>query len=391
MRITFVAGGLSVLVCALRLTLGDHEQAEAHVGFFYSQMLSADFSGAQKNIDEAVRLWPGNSRYYAWRAYCTSQSLPSQCSRCAATMLLDPATKRIIEQSIGDYRKSLALNSRDAVVHHNLAWLNHLIANDAMAKEAWERAVALDPNNAEYHLSLGMFLEEQGDAIGMMDQYMKAIQLSPGIVDSPFFRDFRARSPQASSRIVNETTERLEAAVRKTGDPILKARLGKLYLFSQNTERASALLLQASADLPNLPLVWFNLGEVRCTQGRCDEAQPYYRKALALDGRLPGPLVRIGQANLRAGQPKIALGYFRSAAHDWERMTPITAARNQRLYRGVPQTIDELLPTTLVWYTSPCVASTAYRALAQLSPRETRYRQRANTCEEIPAPHSCPR
>ena len=306
-------------------------------------------------------------------------------------MGLDDAASRAIEQSIGDYRKSLALNSRDAVVHHNLAWLSHLIANDGAAKEAWERAIALDPNNAEYHLSFGMFLEEYGDAIGMMDQYMKAIQLSPGILDSPFFRDFRARSLQASSRIVNESTERMEAEVRKTGDPILKARLGKLYLFSQNAERASALLQQASGDLPSLPLVWFNLGEVRCTQGRCEEAQPYYLRAFALDGRLPGPPVRIGQAYLRGGQPKIALEYFRSAAHNWERMTPVTAGHNQRLYRGPTQTIDELLPTTLVWYTSPCEASTAYRALAELSPRDTRYRQRANTCEEIPAPHSCPR
>jgi Tfp pilus assembly protein PilF len=389
MRIAIPALILSVLVIPFRLVLGDHDRAEDHIRSFYSQMISANFSGAQKSVQEAIRLWPSYSRNYAWRAYCNSQTLPSQCSRCAGTTALGPAVRQTIQRSIDDYRGSLALNSRDAIVHHNLGWLSHLIGDESTASAEWEQAIALDPNNAEYHLSFGMFLEEQGDTKGMTDQYMRGVQASPGILDSPFFRDLRTRSPNVASMIVSQTIERTEADLRKTDDAILKARLGKLYLYTKNAERASALLQQASEDLPNLPLVWFNLGEVRCMQGQCDEAVEYYWRAHALDKSLAGPLLRTGEAFQRQRQPKSALEYFRSAARSWERMRPVTAGRNQRLYRGFPQTIDDLLPTTLVWYTSPCEASIAFRHLAELSPRDHRYLERVNTCEQIPNPHSC--
>lgn len=52
------------------------------------------------------------------------------------------------------------------------------------------------------------------------------------------------------------------------------------------------------------------------------------------------------------------------ASKKWAHVNPVTAAaHNNRLYGGSPQIIDDLPPTTLVWYVSPCEASAAYRAL----------------------------
>jgi hypothetical protein len=69
-------------------------------------------------------------------------------------------------------------------------------------------------------------------------------------------------------------------------------------------------------------------------------------------------------------------------------VTPVTAAHNNRLYGGPPQIIDDLLPTTLVWYASPCEASAAYTSLAELIPENRLYANRSRTCETLPAPHS---
>jgi hypothetical protein len=68
-------------------------------------------------------------------------------------------------------------------------------------------------------------------------------------------------------------------------------------------------------------------------------------------------------------------------------MNPVTAAHNNRLYNGTAQQIDDLLPTTLVWWVSPCETSEAYGLLAKLYPRNESYPQKAQACEEIPDPH----
>src|ERR1035441_6191216 len=100
------------------------------------------------------------------------------------------------------------------------------------------------------------------------------------------------------------------------------------------------MLGEAAEELPNLPLVWFNLGEVK-----------------RLEGDRSG----------HAGQE------LRLATQRWARMNPVTAAHNNRLYHGTIQQIDDLLPTTLVWYVSPCEASSAYGALAKLYPSNKSY------------------
>jgi hypothetical protein len=91
-----------------------------------------------------------------------------------------------------------------------------------------------------------------------------------------------------------------------------------------------------------------------------------------------------------AGQRNSAVDNFRAAAQKWARVNPITAAHNNRLYGGPPQTIDDLLPTTLVWYSSPCEASAAYAALAELMPDNKLYAGRSQTCESLPDPHVGP-
>ena len=58
-----------------------------------------------------------------------------------------------------------------------------------------------------------------------------------------------------------------------------------------------------------------------------------------------------------------------------------------RLYHGPMQQIDDLLPTTLVWYVSPCEASEAYGALAKVYPGNKGYALKSHACEEIPDVH----
>jgi tetratricopeptide (TPR) repeat protein len=384
-----VAIAVASVVLILQWPFHQFNQADAMLREFYSQVASAKFSAARESIDEAIRLWPWNARYYGWRAYVASQQLPSQCSGHSASgeHNLSEQEKKSALAAANDYRQELALNDRDAVAHHDLAWLEHLLGDDANAAQDWRKSVEIDPDNAAFHLSYGMFLEESGSVEAARAQYESAIERMPSILDSPFFTRYRNRQTEAADSTVKEAISKLESRLGQGNDPILEARLGKLYQSTGNLGRARKLLEDAAQKLPNLPLVWFNLGELNEAQGNQAQARTCYEKARAIDSSLAGPYLRIGEISLRAGEKDSAIHNLNQAVQRWQRINPITSAHNNRLYDGPRQTIDDLLPTTLVWYISPCESSKAWSALTGLFPQKPEYAARTRTCEQIPTPH----
>lgn len=369
MQIRWIALGFAALADYGYLVTGDYERGDANLRTFYSQMLAADFSGAQRSIDAAIKLWPDNARYHLWKGYCLSQSLPPQCAK-------EPAAT---DEAAAEFRAALKLNDRDAVAHHDLAWLEHLAGNNGEARKEWERAVAIDPDNAVFHMSFAMFLKEALQESEAEDQFADAVELSPAVLDSPFF----TRHVDLARAIVRRCIAQTESKLSQSNDPVIKARLGKFYLVTNEVQLAARMLEDAARDLPNLPLVWFNLGEVHRLQGDSAQALACYERARYLDGRLSGPHLRIGEFD----QSGHAAEELRLASQRWARMNPVTASHNNRLYHGTTQQIDDLLPTTLVWYVSPCEASEAYGALAKLYPSNRSYARKSHACEEIPDPH----
>ncbi len=202
-----IAIAVATLVLALQWPMLNYERADAKLSEFYSQVASAKFGDARESINEAIRLWPSNARYYAWRAYVTSQGLPSQCPRRSRgeNAALSTSDQQTAQEAVADYRHALELNSRDAVAHHNLAWLEHLLGDDRAAAKDWRESTEVDPDNAVFHLSYGMFLEESGDARAAREQYEAAIEMTPSILDSPFFTSYRSRFPEAANSIVADS------------------------------------------------------------------------------------------------------------------------------------------------------------------------------------------
>ena len=390
MRLKPIAITFGLLVLGLRFYLGNHDEADSKLETFYTQVVATDFSGARKSIDAAIDLWPADARYYDWRGYLSSQNLPPTCRRSAIGIEhgLKKEDRTAILDAIEDYRRAIVLNSRDAVAHQNVAWLEHLLGDDKRAAENWETAIAIDPGSPIFHVSFGMFLDETGEKSRADEEYETAIDLSPSTVDSQYFARYHSRDSVEASSVVAAVVGKLEKQLQRAKDPIIEARLGKLYLFQDDLSRASRLLEDAAQQLPNLPLVWMNLGDVRKRQGNLAAAMGYYRKANFIDPSLAGPYLRMGEIELLNGLNSAATGDFSRAIQQWQRVKPITAAHNNRLYVGPRQKIDDLLPTTLVWYTTPCEASKAWQGLSQLFPGKREYAQRTHTCEDLPSPHS---
>jgi tetratricopeptide (TPR) repeat protein len=384
---------VTAVVCAVVLLLqwpyNRFTAADARLKEFFGQVALNNLNSARENIDAAIALWPWNSRYYGWRGYLAGRQLPTQCPRNGrgGTGGLNSRDKALAEQAVEDYRHALSLNERDAVARQNLAWLEHLLGDDASASKDWRAAIEIDPDNAAFHLSYGMFLEEGGGAQAAQEQYETAIELLPKIVDSPFFTRYQDRSPQGADAVVKAGIARLESKAGQGNDPILEARLGKLYLKTGEIERSGKMLEEAVEQLPNLPLVWFNLGEYYAAQGDTAQALICYQKAQAIDVFMARPWLRLGEMALQSGRPDSAKFDLNMAVQGWQHIMPGTAAHNNRLYNGPAQTINDLLPATLVWYISPCEASEAWRALSRTDPQNAEYMRGGSTCESLPAPH----
>ena len=77
---------LALSALGLSLVVGDRQRAEANVRMFYTQITAAEFQRAHASMDEAIRLWPTNARYYGWRGYVTSQGFTKPVSgvRCSS-------------------------------------------------------------------------------------------------------------------------------------------------------------------------------------------------------------------------------------------------------------------------------------------------------------------
>jgi tetratricopeptide (TPR) repeat protein/O-antigen ligase len=390
LKIKPVAIGVAVVVLVFQWPYYRFSQADEKLREFYSEVASANFSAARESIDEAIRLWPWNARYYGWRGYIESQQLPSQCSEHSSSgaSVLNDSQKQSAKQAAEDYRRALMLNGRDAVAHHDLAWIEHLLGDDASAGKEWREAVEIDPDNGAFHLSYGMFLEESGAIQASKEQYESAIELTPSVLDSPFFTRYRFRSPEAADSVVKDSINWIETKIGQGSDPILDARLGKLYLYEGNLERSEEMLEEAAQQLPNLPLVWFNLGELKEAQGDSRRALICYQRAQTIDASLTGPYLKMGEISIRNEERDNAVRDLNIAIQRWQRINPITAAHNNRLYSGPQQSIDDLLPTTLVWFISPCESSEAWSALSSLFPQKAEYAKRSRTCEGIPAPHA---
>ena len=379
---------LVLLIClALQFLAGDRHKAADQLPEFYNEISTARFDDARRTMDEAIRLWPENARFYGWRGYARSQRFPSDCGRCGGERTARPDPEEL-KEVISDYRKAIQLNALDAVSHHNLGWLSHLAGDDDMARQNFQKAVELDPTNAVFHASFGMWLEERGESAAH-DQYLKAIEISPAMVDSPFFRALRSRAQQDSRGLLEEAISQDERELQKGSNPILRARLGKLYWSVGRGDEGKRQIEQSLHDLPTLSRAWLNLGEMENSNGQRDLAFADYRRANLLDARLSDADLRLAQAYQLRSETAEAIHYFQLTAAHWERMTPVTAAHNRRLYGGPAQTIDDLLPTTLVWYTSPCTASEAFAGLAELQPARAQYRRQLHICEQLPAPHGC--
>jgi TolB-like protein/Flp pilus assembly protein TadD len=173
-----------------------------------------------------------------------------------------------------------------------------------LAKQAVMSALALAPDLAEAHASLGhLRLIYEWDWAGAESSFRRAIELNPGYATAhqwyALYLNARGRSDEALDEL--RTAEELDPL-----SPAVKSALAEAHYFARRFDEAEAASRKALELDPGFILGYLNLGRALEMQGRHDEAITVLRQGWELSGRAPGMSLFLGHAYAAKGERRKA-------------------------------------------------------------------------------------
>ena len=279
----------------------------------------------------------------------------------------DEQDRARIRTAIALYDRALELNPTDDSFHHNVGWLHYFLGQSQEALVHIRKAIDISSDVALYHVSLGLIYESTDETDKALNEYTIAVRLSPGIVDSEFFQDFKSRLPQEAEKALRASTSYFEEQLAGGNDPIANASLGKLYLYSGRVDEAMKKLRDSTLQLPTLSRAWLNLGQCYELMGNESEARLAYEKVAFLDEENYSALDRLGNLVYQQHQPTEAIAYYEKALSRFQRQSSIHSERVFRVYRSKQIVPNDIVPTRLLAYCEPAFDRAAvYSRLAEL-------------------------
>jgi tetratricopeptide (TPR) repeat protein len=239
-------------------------------------------------------------------------------------------------------RRLSASGDGEILVAVGMALGQHGLHDEAQA--ALEKAVRLEPRNAEAHYNLGRTYALEGDAGRAVPSLEKAVELKPELYEARAFlgalfaqsgnneaaiRHLRAASElrpdnpkllaalgleYLGGRYFQEAVEALsKAAALDSGNPDLRFLLIQAYYRNQDFERALELADRTRADFPDLTLSHLHLGAQLNNLGRFAEAAKALEAALARDASLVEARLMLGEVLFKQGQAEASVAQYEAA------------------------------------------------------------------------------
>jgi tetratricopeptide (TPR) repeat protein len=360
--------GVLVAFVAANFRLNKIREAESHFqkALIYNQdgrLMYASFE-----MEEAMRLSPDNAYYPAEKGLILLRiAEKAEGGHLLAKFNTDKLQisqigMKYINDSMRFYQIALSLNPHDASFHHNLGWLFWFKGDKQTAIACMKRAVDSWRKDAAYFVSLGLMLDKNGDSKGANEAYQSALELSPRLLDSRLYADLRKSDPGKSDSILQKAIAGLEEEKRLRPNPIILARLGKIYL-GKNREAASANLNESLEQLPNMSIAWFNLGLFYESNNNFDDAIKCFEKSAFLEAFESQVFAKLGDSYNELGRTKEAMAQYEKAISTdlLERSEHSKMALN--LYHSQYAESNDLVPKGLIFYCRPLfdVASNSRR------------------------------
>ena len=215
-----------------------------------------------------------------------------------------------LRQAIQFFQQAAAEDPRYAMAYAGLADSYLLLAYTAeamsppeavpQAKEAAQKALALDETLAEAHTALGAIrFYYDWNWAGAEDEFKRAIKQKPSYATAHhwygLYLEWMARIPEATSEL--ERAQQLDPL-----SPVISVNMSSAYYVARDYGRAVEQLRRAQGLDPNFWLVYWNLGDALIALRQYPEAIADLQKAVELSGRNTGALAALGYAYAVGGE-----------------------------------------------------------------------------------------
>lgn len=340
------------------------ERAETLFQSFTLHLGQEQYDAALIDIEQASARSPSNAYYLASEALLHERMVRNKVEPWKLSESREALTDEDlnhIRAAAALYQQALKLNPIDDSFYHNLGWLYFYLKQPQQASGNLRKAITIDGTIPLYHVSMGILLEHLREPDKALQEYSHALQLSPALLDSQFFIDFKKRAPEEAQMMMAEVTTLLERRLQTDRSPLTKAKLGKLYLNQNSRQKAAEMLSETTIELPSLSFPWFNLGYLNEISGNEEVMENYYERAVFLDGAEVLPWWRLGEYHYDRGQTPEAIRCYRRAVENWLHQSSAHARRASRVYRTRVSVSDDVIPKRLLSYVGPAldVAATA--------------------------------
>lgn len=261
--------------------------------YFYAQGVAAaqkgDWVAATRALAKARDIDPAFTLYqFQWGLARGYQGLGDE-------------DKRALDEVIEEYLKEIERGGYYALNLANLSWLEWRRGEMEMALAHMEEAVALAPNDPDYHMALGFLAEADGDREKALAQYAQAVALKPSLLVHAFWHSSTTRQ-EAREKLPSLAAFYLYSA----GDNNLTR--ATLAYHSGELEKAAVLLERLSS-----PESFLLLAQIKGKMGDHMLARAHLEKALSLEPRFGPAYLARGKLYLASGSRDLAREDLRMA------------------------------------------------------------------------------
>jgi len=212
------------------------------------------------------------------------------------------------EQAMAAYRQGAALDDGPSLVA-----LGHLLrqaGEDEQARQAYARAVAVAPCDAEAHLALATLHFAQGDYPQAREELTRGLAIAP--------HDAQAECALGMACYLSEEQDEAIQAFQRAialdpGAQEAYLGLGGIYMEQRKYEKAKEAYAQAVALAPEAVDALMGLGDAQRSLGAFAEAEAAYTTAMQLDPSQPSIRLALAMLYDEHGLLEQARGAYQSA------------------------------------------------------------------------------
>ena len=211
-----------------------------------------------KKLQKSLRLAPNNALLHANKGIYLLSQISGYDSLVFFNANIPSATAYEAKNA---FARAVALNPDDASFQSNLGILQMATGDTVSAIQHLKQALTLAPHQSIYHMLCGLACSD--DSVYSHSRFVHAVYYSPDILDSKWFSDLQAQDSSRAVSIVYEAQAMLTDRLANRGnDPLLQACLAKLLLFQGQAADAKILLHEVARTMPNLNRPWLMLGDI---------------------------------------------------------------------------------------------------------------------------------